>query len=171
MYDFNLLVSYRFREYLEAQAEVLDLLKELGDEDPVVDKTLVKGIIGVKTTLPSRTVVEKIRTMFKADSHKVKFAIKWVPVDLWTSSALESMIEAVRGIKEQIKGDETWALHLEKRKYPEHHTYKIVTSLAEQIQGNVNLKNPDKIVRVDIIGDQAGITVLKPEEIFSTARG
>lgn len=171
MYSYNLLVSYRFNEFQQAKDEIFNLLVELGDSDPVVQKTDVKGIIGVKTKLKSREVISKIRQLFHSDAQKVQHAVKWVPVDNWSDSELETMLQTVKKIKDQINEDETWAMDLEKRKYPAHHVYQIVTKLAEPFSQKVDLKKPDKYLRVDIIGEQAGISVLKPEEIFSVARG
>ncbi len=171
MYSYNLLVSYRFNEFLQARDEVIRLLAEMGDKDPVVQKTDVKGIIGVRTFIPSREVISKVRDLFRKDSQKVQHAVKWVPVDIWSNSELEQMVETVKKIKDQINEDETWAMDLEKRKYPAHHVYQIVTKLAEPFSQKVDLKKPDKYLRVDIIGEQAGISVLKPDEIFSIARG
>lgn len=171
MYSYNLLVSYRFNEFQQAREEVLRLLAEMGDKDPVVQKTDVKGIIGVRTFISSREVISRVREFFHQDTQKVQHAVKWVPVDLWSDSELETMVETVRKVKDQIDENETWAMDLEKRKYPAHHVYQIVTRLAEPFTQKVDLKKPDKYLRVDIIGEQAGISVLKPEEIFSIARG
>jgi len=171
MYSYNLLVSYRFNEFQQARDEVIRLLAEMGDKDPVVQKTEVKGIIGVRTYIPSREVISRVRQFFHQDAQKVQHAVKWVPVDIWCNSELENMVETVRTVKDQVAENETWAMDLEKRKYPAHHIYQIVTRLAEPFTQKVDLKKPDKYLRVDIIGEQAGISVLKPEEIFSIARG
>jgi tRNA acetyltransferase TAN1 len=171
MYSYNLLISYRFSEYDEARNEVIELLKIIGDDTPTVEKTDVKGIIGVNTVIESRAVVSRIRAIFREDPTRVTHAVKWVPVDSWCNSELETMLEYVRSLKDKISEDETWAMDLEKRKYPDHHTYEIVTRLSEPFKQKVNLKKPDKYLRIDIIGEQAGISVLKPDEIFSIARG
>ncbi len=171
MYSYNLLVSYRFNEFQQARDEVVNLLAEMGDPDPVVQKTEVKGIIGVKTFIHSREVISRVREYFHQDAQKVQHAVKWVPVDIWSNSELENMVETVKTLKDQIDENETWAMDLEKRKYPAHHVYQIVTRLAEPFTQKVDLKKPDKYLRVDIIGEQAGISVLKPTDIFSIARG
>lgn len=171
MYSYNLLVSYRFNEFQQAREEIQKLLKDIGDPDPIVQKTDVKGIIGVRTNIASRDVIASIRNIFREDHQRVQHAVKWVPVDIWSSSELDTMVETVKTIRDQVGQNETWAMDLEKRKYPAHHVYQIVTRLAEPFSQKVDLKKPDKYLRVDIIGEQAGISILKPEEIFSVARG
>jgi len=73
-------------------------------------------------------------------------------------------------IKEKIHEGEKWRMTLEKRRYTRYHKIEIIKDLAELIQEKVDLKNPDKIVRIDIIGKYAAISVLSPNEIFSTTK-
>ncbi len=171
MNEFNLLVSHRFKEQQEAFEEIVSLLNKLGDSQPQVVDTTVKGIIGVKTQIDARTVTSKLRELFRENNENIKFAIKWVPIDNWCDSSLDVMVEMVQKVKDQIGPDETWAMDIEKRKYPNVRTYDILTRLAENIKARVDLKKPQKILRVDIMGTEAGISVLKPEDIFSVSRG
>ncbi|HON11117.1 MAG TPA: THUMP domain-containing protein [Chitinispirillaceae bacterium] len=171
MNQFNLLVSHRFKEQQEAHDEIVELLNKLGDTQPQVVDTSVKGIIGVKTSLDARNVTAQLRSLFRENHDNIKFAIKWVPVDNWCDSNIDIMVETVKKVKDQIGPDETWAMDIEKRKYPNFRTYDILTRLAENIKSRVDLKKPQKILRVDIMGPEAGISVLKPEDIFSVSRG
>lgn len=59
---------------------------------------------------------------------------------------------------------------VEKRRYTALHKIDIIREVAELIDERVDLENPNKIVRIDIIGKHAGICVLRPDEVFSTAR-
>jgi tRNA acetyltransferase TAN1 len=59
---------------------------------------------------------------------------------------------------------------VETRRYTALHKIDIIKELAELIDQVVSLENPDKIVRIEILGNQAGISVLKPEEIFSVMK-
>jgi tRNA(Ser,Leu) C12 N-acetylase TAN1 len=44
---------------------------------------------------------------------------------------------------------------------------EIIEPLAELIDEKVDLRNPDKIVRIEILGNAAAVSVLKPEDVFS----
>ena len=44
---------------------------------------------------------------------------------------------------------------------------ELIEKIAEKIENRVDLNNPDKIVWVEIIGDVAGVSVLKPEHVLS----
>lgn len=170
MYDFNLIISYPWPFVGRARNEIVHFLRILGDEDPIVERTLARGIIGVKTNLDSRDVARQLSALFNEDPSRFQYTLKWVPVDMWTNSDIESMKKAVESVKDKIRPGERWRLTVEKRRYTMHHTTDIIRTLAELIDEKVDLKNPDKILRVDIIGKYAGVSVLSPSEIFSTTR-
>jgi len=170
MYDFNLLVSCPWGMYESARTEILSVLKTLGDEKPVVRRTTAQGIMGVKTSLDSRRVVQELRRLHAEDPLIFLNILKWLPVDLWTYSDMESMKEAVLRLRDKIHKSEKWRMTVEKRRYTRYHKIEVIKELAELIDEKVDLKEPDKILRVDIIGKYAGVSVLSPQEIFSATR-
>ena len=170
MYEFNLLVSYSWGAYGRAKGEVMRVLGTLGDEEPIVRRTPAEGIIGVKTHLDAREVVRGLRRLFEEDPSLLLHTSKWVPIDLWTHSDMESMKEAVTELGKGIGVDEKWRMTVEKRRYTQYHKIEIIRELAELIDRKVDLENPDRIVRIDIIGKYAGISLLKSQDIFSTAK-
>lgn len=170
MYDFNLLVSSGPGGFFLVKSEIEVLLKELGDDKPVIKKTIARNIIGVKTKLNSRKVIKGIRKIFEKNPLAINLAIKWVPVDNWCKTDVIEMKKIIAKLKKEIKPGEKWALDLEKRRWELMHKIDIIKELAKNIKEEVDLENPDKILRVDIIGDNTGISILKPEEIFSIAK-
>ncbi len=170
MYEFNLLVSCSWGAYGRAKEEILHILRVLDDENPVVKRTVAKGIIGVKTSLEPRDVVHKLRRMFNKDPFIFQQTTKWVPVDLWTHSDLDSMRDAVKVLRNKIRAGEKWRMTMEKRRYTRYHKMEIITALAELIDEKVDLETPDKILRVDIIGRYTGFSVLTPQDIFSVSK-
>jgi len=59
---------------------------------------------------------------------------------------------------------------VEKRRCSLHHKIEVIRELADLVDEKVDLENPQKILRVDIIGRYAGVSVLKPTDIFSIAK-
>lgn len=170
MYDFNLLVSCSWGIYERAKKEIVQILETLGDEVPLVERTIAEGIIGVRTRLDSRKVVQELRRLFDEDPFVFQYTLKWVPVDLWTLSDMDSMKEGIRKLRNRIHEGERWRMTVEKRRYSRHHKIEIIRELADLIDEKVDLENPEKILRVDIIGKYAGISVLTPQDIFSVAK-
>jgi len=167
LYDFNLLVSCPWAASHRARREIAYLLQRLGEEQPHVKRTAARGIIGVKTILDPREVVHALQELYRQDPALFQYTLKWVPVDLWTFSDVESMKVGVELVKNKIQHGERWRMTVEKRRYTLHHKINIITELAQLIDERVDLTRPDKILRIDIIGKYAGITVLSPQEAFS----
>ena len=170
IYNFNLLVSCSWGAYGKAKKEIAQVLEMLGDESPFVKRTIAEGIIGVKTRLNSREVVYELRRLFDEDPFVFQYTLKWVPVDLWTFSDMDSMKEGVRKLRNRILAGERWRMTVEKRRYSLHHKIEVIRELADLIDEKVDLENPEKILRVDIIGRYAGISVLIPQDVFSVAK-
>ncbi len=108
--------------------------------------------------------------MFNKDPFILQQTTKWVPVDLWTHSDINSMRDAVEVLRNKIRVWEKWCMIVEKRRYTQYHKIEIITALAELIDEKVDLENPDKILRVDIIGRYTGFSVLTPQDIFSVTK-
>ncbi|MFQ6064304.1 MAG: THUMP domain-containing protein [Candidatus Bathyarchaeia archaeon] len=170
VYDFNLLVSCSWGAYAKAREEVMQILSRLGDKMPLIKRTAARGIIGVRTKIDSREVIQRLRELFCEDPLTFRHTLKWVPVDLWTNAAIDSMKEAVTQLRDKVHAGERWRMTVEKRRYTRHHKIEIIRELADLIDEEVDLENPDKILRVEIIGKYAGISVLTPEDIFSVAK-
>lgn len=169
-YEFNLLVSCPWGWYAKAKAEIVRILADLGDKQPMIQMTLAQGIIGVKTSLDPRSVIHALRALFEKDPSAIKHTLKWVPVDLWMSSDIESVKEGVASLRGMIEPGETWRMTVEKRRYTVLHKIDIIREVAELIDQRVDLEKPDKIVRIEIIAHHAGISVLKPDQVFSSMR-
>jgi len=170
MYDFNLLVSCAWGAYERARREILQILRKLDDEEPLVKRTAARGIIGVRTTVNSREVIQRLRELFDKDPFLIQHTLKWVPVDLWTSSTLDSIKEGIAEIRKKIHSGERWRMTVEKRRYTRFHKIEIIRELADLIDEEVDLENPDKILRIEIIGKYAGLSVSAPQDFFSVAK-
>jgi tRNA acetyltransferase TAN1 len=169
VYTYNLLVSIGWSNFYRAQKEIRDILSAMDDDHPVIRRTIAWGIVGVQSQLDSRRIIEKLYELYNKDSSAFSYTVKWVPVDQWTSSDMSSMEQLMASLKESIAKDERWMMVVEKRRYTCHHKADIINRLASHIDGKVDLRKPEKIVRVEIIGQNAGITILRPKEIFSLA--
>jgi len=169
MYDYGLLVSYGEGLYSRGRSEALTLLKELSDPEPKVRRTLAKGIMGVRTSLDPFEVVHELRKLYGEKPGLFGFCLKWVPVERWTFSDMESMRTAVEELRGRILEGERWRMTVEKRRYTLLHKSEIIKELAELIDRRVDLENYDKELRIDILGKYAGFSVLRRGDIFALA--
>ncbi len=169
-YSFDLFVSYGLSDhrFSLARQEIRHILAMLGDKNPLVKRTIARGIAGVNSGLDCREVIKGLYEIYSKDSAIFRETIKWVPVDYWMKSDLQSMANCLSSIsKHTITKGEKWMMVVEKRRYSRYHKADIIKHLADLIGEKVDLKNPDKVVRIEIIGNNAGISVIRPNEIFS----
>jgi len=169
-YDFNLIVSCPWGVYGKARNEIVNFLKSIGDEKPFVERTIAKGIIGIKTSVDSRQVIRTVREFFEKDPLSFQYTLKWVPIDFWTFSDIDSIKKEVVKLRNRILKGEKWRMTVEKRRYTSHHTIEIIEKVAEMIDEKVDLKNPDKILHIEIIGKYAAVSLLTPRDTFSIAK-
>lgn len=170
VYDFNILVSHGWGTFKQARDEIRRLLKDFGDENPIVERTIARGVCGVKTVLDAREVIKRVRALYQENAMQLSYTIKWAPADNWCPAFLEEMKKTLEKEKGKILKGEKWAMKVEKRRYTKFHCIEIIRGLAGLIDEKVDLGNPDKVVRVEILGENACISIIKPEEVFSTMK-
>lgn len=164
----DLLISYPWGRFYPARHETLNVLKALGDPHATMRWTFVMGIGVAHTCLDNRQVIQRCRELFRKGKCHFEFAVKWVPVDYWCWTELDSMKRLIdQKVLPRLQPNESWAMQVNKRRWQAYHTIDIVTALAANIDRKVNLSHPDKIVWVDVIGNETAISVLKSDEIFS----
>ncbi|WXG41091.1 MAG: THUMP domain-containing protein [Candidatus Freyarchaeum deiterrae] len=167
----NLLVTFEMRNRRESKEEVSQVLGKVGEEKTQFLRSQARGIFLIHTSLDPREITKKLTQLCREEPENFWNTYNYIPIDSWSSSEFEEMEENVKKLAEGIKENETWRMTVNKRFYNKHHTQEIIEGLAKHISGNkVDLKNPKKILQVEIIGKQAGISLLKPEDIFSVGK-
>jgi tRNA acetyltransferase TAN1 len=167
---FNLIVTtYRHMES-EAEDEIAALLKDFGDNSPVVRKTVLHGLLTCMTSVDPLEVVEKVRKIVQQDPWKVHYVLRLIPVERVVNTNTDEIRDAAKDLAQRIMGNETFRVTVEKRR-SDIESMEIVKAVAEVIDRKVDLEKYDWVVLVEIIGKEAGISVLKPEGIFSAVKG
>ncbi|MBI5347639.1 MAG: THUMP domain-containing protein, partial [Candidatus Aenigmarchaeota archaeon] len=93
---------------------------------------------------------------------------RWVPIEKWVKSDMNEMTKAIAEMGKKIGRDEKWKMDFNKRQYDA--PKDIIIKLTDPIdRPHVDLKNPDKIVHVEVIGKNAGISLLNKDEVLNTA--
>jgi tRNA acetyltransferase TAN1 len=165
----DLLVSYEWGWFGRAKREILTALQRFGDERARVERTRVKGIALVHTAFDGREVVRRCRQLFH-EEFAFEHATKWVPVDYWCDTDLESLRKLLaETVCPQIAANETWAMQVEKRRWGQYHTRDIIAHLAPAIDRRVDLDRPDKLVHLDVVDGKTAVSVLRPGDFFAIA--
>ena len=165
MGPFNLIVSTsRFREE-EAQDEILDLLDRFGDQEAEAEITDVKGLLIAQTALNPLAVVDGLKELVTEEPWEVRYILRVIPVELVVPSELDDIRQAAKQLAGRI-GKDSFRITVEKRHSPLE-SMDVIKTIAGEIENKVDLENPCWLVLVEIVGSRAGVSVIKPYQMFS----
>lgn len=165
----NLLITYSPAHPGKARDEALALLDEMGEKPEFLESD-VEGVFLVSVSDPKK-IARNLSGLCREEPEKFSCTFKWIPVDMWVSSDIGDMLKAVKALQDGIKGGEKWKMDVAKRKFEKHSVTEIIEALTEAVdKPNVDLKNPEKIIRVDIIGEHAAISLLSAGEFLDVQK-
>jgi tRNA acetyltransferase TAN1 len=163
--NFNLILSTsRFREE-EAQDEILDLLDMFGDQEAEAEITEVKGLLIAETALDPFAVIEELKKLVAEEPWRVRYVLRVIPVEVVVPAELDNIKKAAKELAARIEKD-TFRITVEKRHSPLE-SIDVIKAVAGEIDSKVDLENPRWMVLVEILGGQAGLSVIRPDQVFS----
>lgn len=165
--DFNLFVSVSREAEKSAIKELKSLLQELGDEKPFINRTIARGILTAKTRLNPLQCLKEIKKMISKDDFKYQFLLKIVPIERVVSTSLQEIQKTCKQlVDKKIKAEEKFRITLERR-FAKLSRDDVIKAAATDIDREVDLKDPDKIVYIQLLGDKCFISVINPEDVLS----
>jgi tRNA acetyltransferase TAN1 len=165
MKEANLLVTYDPAHAGSARSEVQALLEQAGEKAEFLESN-VEGLFLLQTGKNPTEVTKELRDAVEEDPEKCKYTFRWIPIEKWCKSSMDDMTRAVKEINSQMNDEDSWKLDLGKRHH-EGKTTELIMKLTENINHpKVDLKNPQKIVKIEIIGDRAGVALLDRSELL-----
>ncbi|MGD6933440.1 MAG: THUMP domain-containing protein [Candidatus Bathyarchaeia archaeon] len=168
--DFNLLASTARGNERAMVNEILFLLKDqLGDPDAAAVKTGVRGIIVARTSLDPYVAVEKLRELLSERPYEFRFALRIIPIERVVPTELEALKQASLELAQRIGENETYRITIEKR-FTTLHSMDIISAIASEIKQKADMKNPNKILLIEIMGALTGLSLVKPHEIISVLK-
>ena len=167
--NFNLLVSSsRFNE-VNSKAELWFTLLMCGDEYPIISDLEFMGLITAMTSLNAKDVISKIKDILINNPNFFSYILKIIPIDFVCQTDVKIINQIIAQHYDQYidKGD-TFRIVLKRRKGVNEiiERNSFIKVVAKNIENQVNLENPDKIIRFDILGNYTGISFLKNDDIL-----
>jgi tRNA acetyltransferase TAN1 len=163
---FNLVVStYRFREE-DAQDEILEILKIFGDPKPGSEIIEIKGLVLAQTSLDPLIVIGKLKELVASEPWQLRYILRVLPVQVVIPTRLDAIGNAARELAPKI-GNDTFRVTVEKR-HNSLSSMQVIKAIAGQISNEVDLDDPDWVILVQILGGLTGLSVLRPNQIFSS---
>jgi tRNA acetyltransferase TAN1 len=167
--DFNLVVSTSRGNERNTCSEMWYLLGEVGDRGSSVEPTSAIGLVVAKTKLEAVKTVHDLRGLLKERPWEFKYTLKLVPVQQVAEAKLEVIQSSALELAEKIGDKETFRVTVEKR-HTGLSSKTIIDTIAKKVDRKVDLEHPDKIIMIDVIGDLAGVALIKPDDILSVER-
>jgi len=164
--DFNLLISTSRGNERHACSEAWYLLGELGDKKAEIVPTGIIGLIVAKTMLNSKLIIPQLREILKERPWEIRYILKVIPIEKVVRATLEEIEKESLTLLHEIESNESYRITVQKR-HSSLHSMDIIEAIAKHVNRKVNLTNPDKIFMVQILGELAGLSVLKPDQILS----
>ncbi len=162
MADANLLITFDPVHEESAKAEINAIVKETGKKAKLVKTE--EGLAEISTG-NAKNLVKALKDV---DKGKFKYTFYWWPVDQWCKSDIKDMQNCIKKIQKGIGTEEKWKMDLAKRKATQKYPKDLIIKLTDAVdKQKVDLKNPEKIIKVEIIADKVAISLLTPDEIFA----
>jgi len=168
MADGNLLVSFDPVHEESAKAEILGLLKEAKHKAKLLKATAGLAEVSVAD---AKKAVKAVLEIAKKDIEKAKYTFNWWPVDKWCKADVAEMQKVIKKLQESIKTEESWKMDLIKRNVTKDLGKDLIIKLTDVIEKHhVDLNNPQKIVKVEIDGNRAAISLITPDEMLNVPK-
>jgi tRNA acetyltransferase TAN1 len=167
--DFNLVISTSRGNERNTCSEMWYLLGEVGDRGSTVEPTPAIGLVVAKTKLEAIKAVHDLRDLLKERPWEFKYTLKVVPVESVSEAKLEAIESSALALAQKIRDNETFRVTVEKR-HTRLSSKTIIDTIAKKIDRKVKLESPDRILMIDVIGDLAGIALLRSDDVLSVER-
>jgi tRNA acetyltransferase TAN1 len=166
---FNLLVTtFRYREF-DAIDEILDLLDDLGDDNPIFDVTNISGLVTGVTHIDPLQVIDRLKGLVHDEEWRFRYVLRVIPVELVTdSNPTEIALGAADLSKKKMIPSDSFRVTVEKRHNSSLKSLDLVRTIAKEINNSVNLVDPKWIILIEVLGNVTGIAVLRRDQVFSS---
>ena len=150
--------------------ELSYLLKdELGDADPRVEKTGIRGLVAAKTAFSPCDAIKELRAILQEHPYKFRYALRIIPVERVVPTNLDEIKRVASELAANIGENETFRVTVEKR-FTDLHSKDFIEAAAAVIKRKVNLINPDKILLIEVIGGLTGMAVIRPNDVLAVLK-
>ena len=168
--DFNLLATTMRGNERAMCNELLYILKEeLGDVQAQTAKTKIRGLIVGKTSLDPVEVVGKFRNILTERPYEFRYALRIVPIQIVVQTDLSEIKKSAQEMASKIGENQSFRVTVEKR-FTELHSKDIIEAAVGDLNRRVDLKNPDWILQIEVLGRLTGISLLKPSDVLAVVK-
>ncbi|MFX1552357.1 MAG: THUMP domain-containing protein [Promethearchaeota archaeon] len=142
-----------------------------GDIYPIISGIQFPGLVTALTNLEPKKVISKIKKILVKNPKFFQFILKIVPIDFICETNTKTIKNIIQdNFMEFINDRDTFKITLKRRKHEKIERSNFIEEIAKIIDNKVNLENPDKIIRIEILGNISGVSILKKNEMIKVKR-
>ncbi|RNJ78738.1 MAG: RNA methyltransferase [Nitrosopumilus sp. B06] len=148
-----------------ARDEMLDILESLGDSEAKVTITGYTGLLTAQTCLDPVDVTRRTGLKISEEPWSVRYCLRMIPIQRTVRASIADIAGESGFVAGMIPEGETYKIYVKKRGSAVSGT-EIIKEMALRIPNKVRMKQPDRMVLVEIIQDMAGISVLQEGDVL-----
>ncbi len=160
---YNLLATTDQLGLSQATSELWMNLRAIGDDKPKVDRSRIKGLILAYTGFDPREAVGLLRRRMGEEPGRYGAVYRVMPIMAWVNTDVDEIVAEVREQASRMGAGESFRVTLEKRR-TRLRSLEVIEPVAAVIDNPVDLENPDWVVLVEILGNETGVSVIRPAD-------
>ena len=165
----NLIITCPRHFEEEASEEIKRILIELGDQEPKIIISSMPGILTGITSLNPIEAIEKIREKILDEPWSVRYCLRIIPIQGVCKTNIKEIEDEILKKIGVIKSEDSYRITIEKRN-SKVSSNEIISKIAKNISNKVSLDSPDWVILIEIIGDEAGVSVIRNNNILSVEK-
>jgi tRNA acetyltransferase TAN1 len=165
----NLIITCPRHFEEEASKEVKRILIELGDQEPKIIISSMPGILTGITSLNPIESIEKIREKILDEPWSIRYCLRIIPIQGVCKTNIKEIEDEILKKIGVIKSEDSYRITIEKRN-SKVSSDEIISKIAKNIPNKVSLDSPDWVILIEIIGDEAGVSVIRNNNILSVEK-
>lgn len=167
--DFDLLVTTSRGNEGNTCYELRYLLEKMGISEMEINRTGISGLIVIRTRVDPFKIVERLREILWEKPYHFRYTLRIIPIENTVETDLENIRRAASQLASKIGEKETFRITVEKR-LTELHRREIIEAVAANIERDVDLEKPDKILLIEVLDKLTGISVIEKKDIISVVK-
>jgi len=165
----NLIITCPRHFEEEASEEIKRILIELGDQEPKIIISTMPGILTGITSLNPIESIEKIREKILDEPWSIRYCLRIIPIQGVCKTNIKEIEDEILKKIGVIKSEDSYRITIEKRN-SKVSSDEIISKVAKNISNKVSLDSPDWVILIEIIGDEAGVSVIRNNNILSVEK-
>ena len=167
--NFNLLISTSRGNENKCASELWFLFREIGVSEQSIERTDFSGLLVAKVDTDPFKVINALRERVSKKPWDIRYVLKITPIEIVVNCDLKKISEAAQSLAHKIGEEERYRVTVNKRG-TSIKSSEIIEAAAKVIDRKVDLRKPDKILLIEVLGDVAGISVVREHDILSIVR-